>query len=1431
MSELIIDVDRLIVFIDQLRLAGYDIGAQQYINAQNLLLSLADRGQWPEDVRSLRTWLAPILCSSPREQENFYRRFDEWARSNSTPPVPGGGGVGPGPGPEPERPFNRKLLLLPAALFALIALAVVLIPLLPRTLSGRVIDEDTQQPLAGAQVSFDGKKSTTDQGGQFAVKYRRRDLPQELTVSFDDQHEPSSRTIDTSVTLPLTVALKSVGGYPPTPPPTPSSAKPSPTLKPPVTPQPANAKVVPIPTITPKKIEKTENSWSIVFASAIVPITLFGIWLLWKWKLRQSLLEKFQTAMVPRLERIFVKGATGQLFAGQTFRRTIQELRRHRQRGVSDLDVHRTVLRTVQRAGLFSPLYGSRQTLPEYLVLIDRASFQDQQAKLDEEIIRRLIRDNVFVDAYYFQGDPRTCRRHGNETRYVALQELAALHPDHHLIIFSDGSSFLDPVTGAPERWLEMCTQWPKRALLTPEPPAHWAQREWVLAEMDFMILPGTQEGLDSLSQLIDLGTTSANYDQFARPFPSLIRERPRRWLENHPPTQEVVGRLRDQLKMFLGNKGYFWLSACAVYPIPYWDITLYLGFKLLDSRAEIEPRLLSLVRLPWFRYGSMPDWLRLKLIKELSPSEERKVRGVLEELFLSVLKLPSDGSPIDIAFNEPQPVGVWKRLKARLDKWRLKRYLWQYVEDQPPDSPLRDYVFLTFMSGRKPRKLSVNLPDTIRRLFFPQGHALFGMRPVMVLTLAIVSSITLAVIGWPRVTKPAKPTLYQQMSASERQEFVRERANRISEGMSDSFPPLSDEAVESIRRYVDYYGNRVGNKSSTPWEEDLSMVFGRASQLYAPVIIPAFQKQSLSPLLGLYVAMSYTEFLDYPPSERADFAAGMFQLTPQNATRYGLAAQDRSDVGKAAPVAARIMSDQYSIVGQTPRMRGKEKIPDPLAMTLLILSYKRGPTQVLADERQLQLADPLNYTFWYFQANAKRLDQKFQTEDIDYVPRFFAAAIVGEYPEQFGLDMKPLSSYFTISETAEVEKEITDLISKFIGDERRNASDQLVAMYSRHPALVVNALIDAIVADGPTSYRINLYIARTLGSIKSGWNGTTDQLARIKSLQASKDYKDPTFKLWVDKAIDNFSVAGFINCDCEHVEAGLLTNQYRDQCKKAETALIDQFKQTGTVTGKCDSVAQGPNAKPSDRAPSTPTPPPTPPPTPSNFSVLLTATRSDAGFRVRFNAITRNYQGRPLFLYRFNFGDGQSTSWQSGSSAIKTYEAPTTYTASVEVKIANGDGKVVYAGLTITVDEPESIIPNYIGKQYSEVLTLIETNTRVRLGSTRYQDDTTHPAGTVLKQSPAAGTTASNALNGTKIDLVVARSPVGNDEQLVAVPDVRGKQLYEARRVFENVGLKVGQTENTNAAGQRGAVVLKQTPVPGTKVKKGTAIDLSLGP
>jgi hypothetical protein len=69
---------RLPDLIDELREAGYSIGIDQYVAAQDLLLALAGWGALPENVGRYRRLLGPIFCKSAQEQEDFRGRFDRW---------------------------------------------------------------------------------------------------------------------------------------------------------------------------------------------------------------------------------------------------------------------------------------------------------------------------------------------------------------------------------------------------------------------------------------------------------------------------------------------------------------------------------------------------------------------------------------------------------------------------------------------------------------------------------------------------------------------------------------------------------------------------------------------------------------------------------------------------------------------------------------------------------------------------------------------------------------------------------------------------------------------------------------------------------------------------------------------------------------------------------------------------------------------------------------------------------------------------------------------------------------------------------------------------------------------------------------------------------------------------------------------------------
>jgi hypothetical protein len=95
----------------------------------------------------------------------------------------------------------------------------------------------------------------------------------------------------------------------------------------------------------------------------------------------------------------------------------------------------------------------------------------------------------------------------------------------------------------------------------------------------------------------------------------------------------------------------------------------------------------------------------------------------------------------------------------------------------------------------------------------------------------------------------------------------------------------------------------------------------------------------------------------------------------------------------------------------------------------------------------------------------------------------------------------------------------------KFSGPDRLNFRNDLIRRFNTTPDEILNALIGAIIPPDKSDtfrYRINLYIAFTLGGIPNGWNGSQDQLNRLIALRKTSDYRDITFKTRLEEAISN---------------------------------------------------------------------------------------------------------------------------------------------------------------------------------------------------------------------------------------------------------------------------------------------------------------------
>lgn len=689
-----LEPEKLIEFIDELRHSGFNIGTQQYLAVQDLLILLAAQGRLPAEAAGLKTWLAPVVCSSPKEQEYFHREFDRWLKQRREPTIRSRLRRAR-ERKDPQKSSVSKLLnrwtVFAGGFFLLITVGAIVL------FKTRLASPNSNTTVATASPS--------------PVASPNNDKPAFIPV----------------VDRP-TIIVTGV------------SSSPTPAATP----------------VTPRKrwVETYSTYFKQIRATAVaLPFLIVGIWWLRRNYRSHSLLEKWSTTKKPRLDEVKVGGVSAGLFRETGFRRIAQELRRHRLSSSYDLDVQPTVGATIRAGGRFTPIYSSRRVSPEYLVLIDRVTYRDQLAHLEDQLVSRLVEDNVFVDRYYFHRDPRICRRDDPAAPHLTLRDLAARHPDHHLIVFSDGAGLFNPVSGRPQRWLESFSAWLHRSLLTEEAFADWGYREWALSGLGFAVLPASKTGLQLLAETISARTSPRTIaGDWSKRYPELVQERPERWLDPSAPEPAVVDELCEQLRQFLGNEDYGWLGACAVYPVLQWDLTLYFGIKL-TRREAFEERLLSLVRLPWFRHGVMPDWLRERLISDLSPDHEGTIRDALADLLITSLEQPSKGFALDVATQRNRETQSWRKalgfIGRRTRSRRLKLLLQAWIETEPEHSPLRDYVFLRFVAGGTANKLAVSVPDTLRRVFRPQ-RATLGMRPVVALLVAAIVSV----VGWVAITR-----------------------------------------------------------------------------------------------------------------------------------------------------------------------------------------------------------------------------------------------------------------------------------------------------------------------------------------------------------------------------------------------------------------------------------------------------------------------------------------------------------------------------------------------------------------------------------------------------------------------------------------------------------------------------------------------------
>lgn len=176
---------------------------------------------------------------------------------------------------------------------------------------------------------------------------------------------------------------------------------------------------------------------------------------------------------------------------------------------------------------------------------------------------------------------------------------------------------------------------------------------------------------------------------------------------------------------------------------------------------------------------------------------------------------------------------------------------------------------------------------------------------------------------------------------------------------------------------------------------------------------------------------------------------------------------------------------------------------------------------------------------------------------------------------------------------------------------------------------------------------------------------------------------------------------------------------------------------------------------------------------------------------------------------YRYE-GEASSNEYPKGQVVSQTVEADTAVAVNTTV------GYTLSSGSTETLNVPS--LTNISQEDAEKALTSM--GLKAVVDNSRYSD--TVQAGYVITTNPGSGSSVSL---GDTVTIYVSQ---GQDNSLVPVVDVRGRNAEDAAATLTNLGLVVFVKETESSQVEKG-LVISQDVEPGSSVETGTAITLTV--
>lgn len=152
----------------------------------------------------------------------------------------------------------------------------------------------------------------------------------------------------------------------------------------------------------------------------------------------------------------------------------------------------------------------------------------------------------------------------------------------------------------------------------------------------------------------------------------------------------------------------------------------------------------------------------------------------------------------------------------------------------------------------------------------------------------------------------------------------------------------------------------------------------------------------------------------------------------------------------------------------------------------------------------------------------------------------------------------------------------------------------------------------------------------------------------------------------------------------------------------------------------------------------------------------------------------------------------------------------------SAKTKVEKGDIITV----NISKGKKDAVIPKLVGTTFTSESDVSATLSKYgyKLGKVSYEESYETP-GTIIKQSPDAGTTAEK---NTTVDIVISKA-----KSKATVPNLNGMTYDQAESALQSLGFSVGRVTEEENNGFTAGTVFKQYPAANSEYQTGSTVDI----